>query len=243
MWRFYMMPKTWLYTKHRRNIRKLEWMATEGIINKYEARRRIEKYRFEVMKVISEYEYLQQLLEIDHEEGRISSYEKALKEIEYELQFELIDESTYENKILDCKRKFDAITQREYEIEKIKREYVDDYKRECEILKVDFKYGAIDEETFNLKMNKLDYEHDKISELEFYKNNHTIKGKPWVHVDIKFVDNRDPVSHEIVVDYNSKWIERLVKHGYIGRTEDEVIEKWLKEVAATQLHEPGVEPV
>jgi hypothetical protein len=59
------------------------------------------------------------------------------------------------------------------------------------------------------------------------------KVEPKVDI-IKFdFDQKDPRLGSIELDWNSEFVELLVNHGYIGNSEEEIVDKWLNDVCRT----------
>jgi len=56
------------------------------------------------------------------------------------------------------------------------------------------------------------------------------KAEPKVDI-LKFdFDPADPKLGSIELDWNSEFVELLIKHGYIGNSEEEIVDRWLNDV-------------
>jgi len=116
---------------------------------------------------------------------------------------------------------------------------------DAKILDLQFEHGIIDEVEYDLKLAEMREEGlDKeiaileakarageIDPFEAEKEIATLKGEPWIRV----ID--DGINHALGVDgyyfefdWNSYWIEALREAGYMGRTDDAIVQAWFQDV-------------
>lgn len=140
----------------------------------------------------------------------------------------------------------------EYSGEDLERELIkinhenDKTKQEIENISLDVKYNKIseyegalkkakllyaDEKQYNIEILEIEYMYKKISKLEYEKKLATEKHEPWVGT-IKSEFNRkmgkDGFSFEL--DWNEFFIDMLIKHGYEGSTEGDIVEQWFEDI-------------
>jgi len=90
------------------------------------------------------------------------------------------------------------------------------------------------------KSDPLTPEEERRKILEAEKKEATRKKKPWVAVLDTSVDPKNVTNGFFELDWNNEFVEMLVDHGYIGSTQEEIVEKWFKSVARQILAE-GIE--
>lgn len=96
-----------------------------------------------------------------------------------------------------------------------------------------------DEQKLRLKVLDIDLKYEKISELEYEKQKATVLKEPWVHAELAFPDNKNPLSGSVEVDYNEFWIDQL-RHRFPGSSDEEILDNWIKALNAQLLYESGV---
>ena len=87
------------------------------------------------------------------------------------------------------------------------------------------------------KSDPLTPEEERRQVLEKEKRLATQQKKPWVAVLETSVDPKNISNGFFELDWNDEFIEMLVDHGYIGSTQEEIVEKWFKGVARQILAE------
>lgn len=84
---------------------------------------------------------------------------------------------------------------------------------------------------------------DKLKELhELEKKEATEQNKPWVNVLNTHVNENDIKNGFFELDWNDIFIEVLLDEGYIGESQEEIVEKWFNTIIANILNEEGYEP-
>lgn len=89
-----------------------------------------------------------------------------------------------------------------------------------------------------LKQNKIDSA-DKPKNTAFEEEKHaaTARGEPWVAViDTKV--NPDDIKHGFFeLDWNEQFIELLLDDGYVGESQEELVEKWFTNIVSGLLED------
>lgn len=114
-----------------------------------------------------------------------------------------------------------------------------------EIDRINLKYGKITQREFDtaeahrdytgIKLEavllEIAYDHGEMTDNEFNKKLATLKGEPYIAV---IDSDYDP---ELVLDgfhfefdWNEKWIETLIQHGYTGINEEAIVQAWFEDV-------------
>jgi len=111
--------------------------------------------------------------------------------------------------------------------------------------RIDLKYGkltaqehAIKEAEAELtgialeaKLLEIEYEHSDMSENDFNKKLADIKGEPYIAVISSDYDPSQSLNGFLFeFDWNAKWIEMLVSHGYTGFSEDQIVQRWFEDL-------------
>lgn len=113
-----------------------------------------------------------------------------------------------------------------------------------QLLEVERKYSKINEKDYlyskaalvedetekKLNMLALDHEYGVLNETEYEKQSATIRKEPWVKVVHFGVTGSDVKQGDFELDWNEYFIKQLEDQGYLGRSEDEVIQQWFHEV-------------
>lgn len=58
----------------------------------------------------------------------------------------------------------------------------------------------------------------------------TAAKEPWVHVNAIDVDRADPKRGSFEIDWNVYFVEMLRKNGFVGKTDEEVVDQWFSDV-------------
>lgn len=62
------------------------------------------------------------------------------------------------------------------------------------------------------------------------KDEATNKGEPWVEIVGMEVDEKDPGQGAFELDWNDVFIAKLVRAGYQGKTDQDIVDNWFKTV-------------
>lgn len=87
-----------------------------------------------------------------------------------------------------------------------------------------------DEDLLAAKLLEMDLKYKQISQLEYDKQSATMKGEPWVSVLSLETDPKSPSSGNIELDWNDEFVSYLQENGYIGASEEMVVDAWLGEL-------------
>lgn len=117
---------------------------------------------------------------------------------------------------LELRKRYNHISDREYDFSKLTLESTEADKETLEY-KTDF-----------LELKK---KYHEITELGYSKELATLNEEPWVNIlDSAINYNSEGSGLEINLDWNVFFIEELVKNGYSGATEPEIVDEWFNAV-------------
>lgn len=138
----------------------------------------------------------------------------------YDLEERLIEikvEDPIEQKkaILDAKRRHHMISDKEHTL--AKAELVEDEtEREISVLQAQAEVGEIDS-------------------FQAEKEIATLRGEPWVRIVNDGVDLAAGIDgYFFEFDWNEIWINVLKENGYVGRTEESIIQAWFQDVCRNE---------
>jgi len=174
----------------------------------------------EVKYGLSKKEKDKKCIEIEYKYGNIEDYQYDLKLAEIE----------YDNKIppsvrLELELKHKIIDQYEYDTGKVRIDYPDAESLENK-----------------LAMLEVDFAHGKIEKNRFEKTTATLKEEPWIDiVDHGFDPQQGVNGVYFEFDWNEYWIEFLRKSGYVGFTDEQIVEQWFSDVCRSQAEGTHIE--
>ena len=168
--------------------------------------------------------------------------DKKLLNIRYRLEPELL-----EKKLLDLDLRNKKITQYEYDTKINKTNVVDDNDLILNQIDIDIKHNKITEHEGSLKKIDLlhkedsiekqlaildsEYTNKKIEKREYNKRKAILKNEPWAEIVNSGLDlDKGIEGFYFEMDWNPQWIEFLRLHGYVGHTDDQLIEEWLADL-------------
>ncbi len=110
------------------------------------------------------------------------------------------------------------------------------------VKKVEFEHpnAKTDQEVLKRKFALLEVEYDygRIEKNAYEKECATLRNEPWVSfIDSGFDADKGLNGFRFELDYNQQWIEYLKTHGYIGNTDEQVLEDWFVEVCRSNIKE------
>lgn len=149
--------------------------------------------------------------------------ERELLAIDYDSEG-LRETDEYKIKKLDIDKKYDKISQFDYEYELLNIKEKDELKRKLAQLLILQKYKKIDD-------------------LEYAKKYNDALGKPWVAIRTNYDEDGDPDNLEMEVAYNDTFIEKMRRKGLPGETPEEVAEQWLKLFLIANLDEDDLKMI
>jgi hypothetical protein len=187
-------------------------------------------------------EYNRQLIEIGYKYKRFSLYEKEINLAEYnyegvDLEIKKIEIQHKHSKILGidkdreiAKLKNELTKEKEIEIS-FKNGIIDEYSKDMSIAKL-----IEDEQERDLALLEVEFKHGKIKKIAYEKNKATILKEPWVGtIDHGFDSKKGINGFYFEFDWNEYWIEYLQLNGYVGRTDDEIVESWFSDVCNSNI--------
>jgi hypothetical protein len=150
--------------------------------------------------------------------GRTREIAKAEYELEgYELEQKLLSIKSEDFTVEEIQRKCADI---DFEHKKITEpEY---HRRLAELIK--------DEKQKTLAILELDWREGKITELEYQKTIATLKDEPWVIVLNMDFGGKSALEGSFELDWNEQFVAKLKAEGYVGVTDDVVVNQWFMEV-------------
>jgi hypothetical protein len=77
--------------------------------------------------------------------------------------------------------------------------------------------------------------HEEISRDAYDKAVANIKKEPWVNVTKMGVDNKNVAAGYFELDWNDEFIAMLHENGYVGQSDEDVVNKWFNDVCRTVL--------
>ena len=75
--------------------------------------------------------------------------------------------------------------------------------------------------------------------LAFEKEEATLKGEAWIGVLDTQVNPADIKNGFFELDWNNEFIEQLIDAGYIGESQEQIVDVWFRTVANAVLEEDG----
>ena len=65
----------------------------------------------------------------------------------------------------------------------------------------------------------------------------TDAGEPWVEVLSMDIDSNDPGNGAFELDWNDKFLSNLIRAGYQGKTDQDIVDNWFKAVCRNIIQE------
>lgn len=87
-----------------------------------------------------------------------------------------------------------------------------------------------DDKTKQVALLELDFKEGKITDTEYQKQSATIKGEPWVTVLNLGFGGAKALEGSFELDWNEFFVEDLRAKGYVGPTDDNIVNQWFMEV-------------
>lgn len=195
-------------------------------ITEYEAAHR--KIKHEHGEAGKDYDFA--VIGLDLQYKKLSEYEAAVKYAKLEYR-----EGSKELKIalIDIRRDYGKLTEYQAEMKKLDVLFPDDtHENEKELAKLEVEF----------KLNKL-------PKNAYEKAKATLKDEPWVsfaNSDFNPKEGLDGVY--VSLEWNAQFIDLLTMHGFVGHTEEQIIEEWFAEVCRTNNQQemppnPGIYPM
>ena len=62
------------------------------------------------------------------------------------------------------------------------------------------------------------------------KEQATVNGEPWIEILSLDLDSNDPGQGVFELDWNDKFVSNLVRAGYQGKTDQDIVDNWFKTI-------------
>lgn len=172
------------------------------------------------------------------------------------LEIRAKDEIELRRGMLDIDLRYRCITSYEYATSLAKLDHSGD-KLNRELLHIDLQHGKITTYDYDCKLAifdnalgsdrdlallEVDYRHGKLDKNQYEKQRSTLKNEPWIAIINSGFDpdqGIDGVFFEF--DWNQAWIEFLKINGYIGNTEEQIVDDWFTDVCRSYVT-PEIRP-
>ena len=109
--------------------------------------------------------------------------------------------------------------------------YYEGDELEYEILRINSKS---EEEYAQMKLD-YDLEKGNIATYEYTKQTANLKKDPWVDVKSVDVNANNPKEGSMELDWNDEFVKMLQSSGYVGKSDEDVVNKWFNDVCRTVL--------
>ena len=87
----------------------------------------------------------------------------------------------------------------------------------------------------DLRVLEIDYNNEQITEQEYYKKKAEINNEPYVTVLKMDINEDDPKSGFVELDWNEEFVKFLHDNGYVGKDDSEMVNKWFNDLCRTIL--------
>lgn len=185
------------------------------------------------------------------------------------LKIEISNKDEYELAELKLDRKYDNLTDEQYDIKKAKLT-LENNELDIKLLEIERKYKHITKEEYDYKLIDLKYKesvhttdlpfarysldkkYGKLTEKEFDKAVYSLGNRPWIDIiHSEYNDGEKSDGFVFEFDWNDAFIKMLREEGYHGATEEEVVEQWFEDkaldtymgVLSEQIAEIGEDPI
>lgn len=191
---------------------------------------------------------------------RVDLVHERISQLEYDLQMiglEDIDEETKSRKALAVRLRHGALSKYDYDLQIVDLDFPEDtLPRSIALIHVEHDNLRIDDYTRDYHIAELqnpdkdkvetlialldvDLAHGKITELAHAKEKATLLEEPWIGiVDQGFDADKGINGIYFEFDWNESWIVYLRMNGYIGASDEQVVDQWFSDVCRSQ----GVTP-
>jgi hypothetical protein len=159
-----------------------------------------------------------ELAKIDHRFGKISAEDLEYKMLE--LSYPRPEGESYQRERLKLDQRFGRKTEEEVEHELLDLTYA------TNLDSIDYKVAKL----------KLDFKYGKLTETKYEKETATLLREPWFDIIGAEPSIRgENVSMAIELDWNVFFVDFLRSKGWVGATEDEIVDRWFEEAMRQML--------
>lgn len=185
-------------------------------------------------------EYNRRIINIEWKFNHITAFERDIKFAKLEL-FE-DNRIEYHRRLIEIRFDHEMLTALERDTELAK---LDGTLTKVKEIELSFVHGAIDEYTKDISIAQMEtdedvrtislleieFKHGRLKKNTFEKKRATILRQPWIGIIDQGFDPKKGINGVFFeFDWNSFWIEYLELNGYVGATEDEIVEAWFSDV-------------
>ena len=180
--------------------------------------------------------------EIAEAEYSLTGYERDVKLAEIKWRG---DPASEEAAKLHIDLKYKKITSRQHQTKMAHNLYSGD-ELACQLLHIDFIFGDITEYAYQiavanimvlpgvdlqLELLEIDHKFGKLTDSEFKKQSATARGEPYISVvDAQYDPNEKLNGLYFEFDWNDAWIVELKAAGYVGFTDDQLVQRWFADI-------------
>lgn len=184
-------------------------------------------------------------LDIKFEHSLIDEYTYEIGILKNKLKFKKIKKYDYDIAVLDTNLKYNNITQHVYDTSKIdldlKQKLISDNEAKRLRLYADKTHHIITEQEFDTQMVELvedelerseaalrvNLKYGDITEKEFDKEMATLHKEPWSSLELRYLNDENSI--EVMLDYNSFFVQNLRDTGHPGITDEEVVDFYIND--------------
>lgn len=147
--------------------------------------------------------------EIAEAEYELSGYDLEIRLLEISSS-DSQDSNSYKHKLLKIQKKYNKVTQDEYDLESI---------------------NLIEDKVVqNLALIEFDFKKGKLTDTEYSKKLATLKGEPWVNIVNMDFTQKSSLEGSFELDWNQAFVDKLKDEGYTGPTPDNIVNQWFMEL-------------
>jgi hypothetical protein len=172
-------------------------------------------------------------IDFDSSNDRIA-YDIARVEIDHRYQH--IDDYTRDYRIatINYPTIEDGLTQAVAAVN-LKHDHISFYEYEIILAGIEL---ADDPHALAVRKAELDLIHAQVPQKDGEKALATLKGEPWVGLVDDYYDTEDGINGFCFeFDWNEEWILLLQQHGYVGVTDDDIMQQWFSDVCRNEAAE------
>ena len=143
---------------------------------------------------------------------------------------------TYEKELKKLDKKYPYKESKEYKellVElNFKYKKIDEYTKFKQLIELEY---SDNEKERELKLLELNKKFQKIDQLEYEKRLNDINKNPWAKIHFNYNEEEDPGNIQTEIVYNEYFIKKLQEQGYIGNSNDDIVQSWLSQVFAANV--------
>jgi hypothetical protein len=95
----------------------------------------------------------------------------------------------------------------------------------------------------DLALLAIEHEHGKLNDNAYQKQCALLKNEPWICIVNSGFDPQNGIDGVFFeFDWTPQWIEYLRAHGYVGHTEEQVVDDWFTDVCRSHVQSDPLVP-